>query len=317
MLQYWLWLLQYLLFFTIIFLGLLEPDVITKILKYCIIFFIFCSFSIFIPKNGYSFPREKKKGPVYIFGDKVNIRTRPSLNGKVSFTLKIGDKVQIISKTKVMTRIGNTQDFWYKIKSSNKTGFIWGSLLADKYCMFKDNRILLVRNQTSGGYSKTATMEFGTQTEYPQSYDSTMEMRLIKNNKIITSFKTKNWLCEYTISSIHYKKFNQLEKGLFLLIFNSYSQCATSGKENKFFYINNKIKEVFSYKSHGEGGDETIETISYKKLKSSKKTALVVYYIAREYGSPNPTIHARRRIFYLWDTKKKRFNKYKTIHLKK
>ncbi len=95
-----------------------------------IVFFLLIdpfSFSSALPDENN--PGLKPGSTVFIFGDRVNIRSRPSTGGKKAGLLTIGKKIRIIKKTAQPLKVKGLEDFWYKIKAGALEGYIWGGLL--------------------------------------------------------------------------------------------------------------------------------------------------------------------------------------------
>jgi hypothetical protein len=88
---------------------------------------------------------EKKKGKAKIFSENVNVRDKSNLSSKVIAKLQPGDLIEIIEKTKESSKISNQNDYWYKIKSQNKFGYIWGGFIADAQISLGSN-LFLIRN---------------------------------------------------------------------------------------------------------------------------------------------------------------------------
>jgi hypothetical protein len=88
---------------------------------------------------------EKKKGKARIFSENVNVREKSNPTSKVVTKLQPGDSIEILEKTKESFKINNQNDYWYKIKSKNKIGYIWGGLIADGQISL-DSNLLLIRN---------------------------------------------------------------------------------------------------------------------------------------------------------------------------
>lgn len=136
--------------------------------------------------------REQKNGVNYTFGDNVNVRNKPGLDEKVIFQLDIGQKIDILIKTNVHTTINNRKEFWYRIEANNKTGYIWGGLIADAFVevdLDYDNKkeLILVKdltiedvsiqnnNENSIGYSIKIVRDNKLLDEYEKELRTIME----------------------------------------------------------------------------------------------------------------------------------------------
>ena len=71
---------------------------------------------------------------VRLAGDRVNIRSTPSLSGAVVATLPIGTPLRISAKSDASTVIDRLKAPWYGVSfrhgGKEKTGFVWGGLLS-------------------------------------------------------------------------------------------------------------------------------------------------------------------------------------------
>ena len=117
----------------------------------------------------------------YIFGDVVNLRSEPSISAESIARLKIGTKIEIISKTEVIYTQNKLSYNWFKIKADidgkEVSGYIWGGLIAreaivDDFDGDQSDEILLLGITSGSDYST-----------------KTAELRLVKNGKIRSSVK--------------------------------------------------------------------------------------------------------------------------------
>ncbi len=69
---------------------------------------------------------EVVKTAIMIEGDKVNFREKPDLKSSLINQLNTSDKVMMLEKGK-QQKIGNLNDFWYKIEYKGKTGWVYGA----------------------------------------------------------------------------------------------------------------------------------------------------------------------------------------------
>jgi uncharacterized membrane protein/SH3-like domain-containing protein len=67
-----------------------------------------------------------------ITGDGVRVRSAPKLKASIVETLDEGKVVQAFARSKRQDKLGNLQDYWYKVNLENdKTGWIFGGLLME------------------------------------------------------------------------------------------------------------------------------------------------------------------------------------------
>lgn len=84
----------------------------------------------------FGFNKYEEGDAVLLYGDKVNVRDKASITGKVVAQLPIGSEVRIISRVKenLLTQNGYKEE-WYKVEytgNDGKTGegYIWGGLIS-------------------------------------------------------------------------------------------------------------------------------------------------------------------------------------------
>ena len=62
-----------------------------------------------------------------ILGDKVNVRSEPSIKGKVLFQLKMNEVVEVKKQSENYETVGEQTDYWYQIEKDGKRGWVFGS----------------------------------------------------------------------------------------------------------------------------------------------------------------------------------------------
>ncbi|MCB1189663.1 MAG: DUF3160 domain-containing protein [Leptospiraceae bacterium] len=74
-----------------------------------------------------------------ITGNNVNVRKDANLKGKVLVQLNIDDEVIFISKSDSKEKIGDKEHYWFKVKTNDITGWIYGAYLKPKENSEKSN----------------------------------------------------------------------------------------------------------------------------------------------------------------------------------
>ncbi len=69
---------------------------------------------------------DKASEMLEIWGNKVNVRTKPSLKGDIVMQLNDGQVAKIIKQTEDFETIGYDTDFWYQIEINGKRGWVFG-----------------------------------------------------------------------------------------------------------------------------------------------------------------------------------------------
>ena len=126
----------------------------------------------------YGFNKYEEGEIVLLYGDKVNVRDKASVNGKVVAQLPIASEVNIISvdEGNYLTQNGYREE-WYKVEytgSDGKTGegYIWGGLIS-KTAYIGDIM----------GNGKKITVLVGVTSI--KEYNLYINVRLVQNGKII------------------------------------------------------------------------------------------------------------------------------------
>ncbi len=69
-------------------------------------------------------------GKIKITAKVLNVRNIPSTGGVIVLSLKRGDVVETIDKSKSKVEIDGLTDFWYKVKAQKKTGWVFGAYVS-------------------------------------------------------------------------------------------------------------------------------------------------------------------------------------------
>ncbi|RKX95361.1 MAG: hypothetical protein DRP84_04450 [Spirochaetes bacterium] len=83
-----------------------------------------------------------------VTGNHVRVRTGPTLNSKIITKVNRGTEVYILERDDKLTKIGKYTNYWYKIKlkSTGKTGWIYGAFLKPQSHEKKEKIIIPKRN---------------------------------------------------------------------------------------------------------------------------------------------------------------------------
>lgn len=71
-------------------------------------------------------PDEDDENSLFVIGNKVNLRSNPSLNANVEFQLNDGDYCKILKKSSSTQEIDGFVDYWYKISINGDEAWIFG-----------------------------------------------------------------------------------------------------------------------------------------------------------------------------------------------
>lgn len=134
------------------------------------LFVLFCSLTSIFSESGTEdyIATKDPKGTYQIFGEKVNLREATNTKSKIVSVLNPGDRIQILEVTKEKLEQNQMTDFWYKIKAKDKSGYLWGGLIADY--SFVDSKFTILCKIL--GPKKTG-----------------LELRVVQNEKVISNLK--------------------------------------------------------------------------------------------------------------------------------
>ena len=122
----------------------------------------------------YSYGEFTKGSTVYLFGDRVNIRQQPGVQGKPTHMLPVGHPVTILEKSETTYTSSGYLQNWYKIsynwQGSDHSGFIWGGLLS------------LTQNDLPGNRKLVTGI-----TGFNANKQFTGEARLVQKGKVIST----------------------------------------------------------------------------------------------------------------------------------
>jgi hypothetical protein len=102
----------------------------TKIIFLLFLAPVFCVYAEYV--RSYDF----EPGKYRMLDYPVNIRSQPNLNGSVIGKLGLNDEIEVIENMGNEQQIESVWQYWYKIKSNNIEGFIWGGYIAVKYFIY-------------------------------------------------------------------------------------------------------------------------------------------------------------------------------------
>lgn len=210
--------------------------------------------------------RELPPGTHYLFGDNVRMRDQPSVKGKVLETLKIASPLVILRNTKIRYTVGQTEDYWYKVKYGEKEGYIWGGLIADQF----------YENDFDGDGSKEMLLILNL-TEDPNISSGgpdEFRIRIVQNQE-----QKAEWL--YNISSgitdvsVTVEKWPDFNIQVIQLSYEFNGE--EGGTEVTFFRLETTgLTELFSVSDHGEGGYSCLEEMIFPNDQGGEKGKIIL-----------------------------------------
>jgi len=107
-------------------------------------------------------PSFKTGDVVFLFGDKVRLKEKPTKESKEVDLLKIGSKVTILEKTSKKYPYNGKKWHWYKVKTKNKVGYVVGGLLSlDTKIIGNSMYLISIKKGTDGFKIVTRLLEKG------------------------------------------------------------------------------------------------------------------------------------------------------------
>ncbi len=86
----------------------------------------------------YLFPEEADYN--YTLGHNVSLRKGPSIHSSLVDTLPIGTRLKIYEQSEIIEVKQGISSHWYRVKTDDKTGWIWGGLIAKQAFRSKKDR---------------------------------------------------------------------------------------------------------------------------------------------------------------------------------
>jgi len=268
------------------------------------IFFVIIILFFYQIQFSFAKQRELNKGTAVVFGADVLLRDVPSTQGSILDVIPIASKIEIIDKASLLTKIGNTSDYWYKVKYNETEGFIWGPLIADYYYETDLDKDKLVETFMILNLSK------GINDEGYSAGNSRIEFRVARNGQLINEHKR---LTNYNFScdTIVFENLDLVEAKLNVLRLKYGFAGETSGSAEQFFRLNNdNLDSLFTvlYKE-SEGGYVSYGKIVFANEKDGIKNGIVINYkfcnditdCDDEHGKPCKWEYAKDLL--LWDGK--------------
>ncbi len=147
---------------------------IKAVVTVCIGVMLFMNAALFAESADYEF--------CIIKGDKVNLRSEPVVTSKVVKQFRPGELVFYLDKTDKRLKVGEDEDFWYKVKTQeNKYGWVFGKYIyyidGSKYPERFFREILIyeiVKNDKLSAHSTNYNITFKEEKEHKYiifSYD--------------------------------------------------------------------------------------------------------------------------------------------------
>lgn len=110
--------------------------------------------------------------PEFIIEDDTNMRSCPSTNCDIVGTLKLGEEIKILERSENSEVMSGINSNWYKVKSNNKIGWIFGTKIARH--VFKSN--------ADDGVLFLAALK-----KVDNDDQSTYQIKAVKDNNLIAS----------------------------------------------------------------------------------------------------------------------------------
>jgi len=216
---------------------------------------------------------QPKKDSLVIIGNKIWIRETPQ-TGKVLFTLDNGITCTVLEKGTKDTIKGNV-DFWYKIKTNNQIGWVFGSQTSYRKKTITDNFEPFLQQFLR-------TTFFGKNTDSLMHYKSPLITNYIHSKIGFTRFHNPGITCvpqEYNVQNYHNKAYPKIELPFYKFqnIINGF--CEESSSNDGIYY--NTITSLPEYPIYSESNQEYKMT-AIKMSNNSKKNTITEVKILYE-----------------------------------
>jgi hypothetical protein len=258
--------------------------------------------------------RTVEKGIHAIYGANVNVRNSQSLDSKVIKVLPIASKVEVIQKVSLPCKVNNVYDCWYKVKTGNDTGYVWGALIADHFLEDDFDQdgtketFLVFCNAYYDGYG---SFEYHELIYKQWKY----EFKVARDTTLITQYKLTNGFENlYKCKSVKLKTFDQFTPPFTAIcVTDSFIGGFWGIDEFYFRFHENNLDSLFRIVvDAGEGGIVQNEKMILPGDSSSVPNNLIIARAGAMLAVPEgeEVVWTHSREYYLWDGNK--FNFLKT-----
>lgn len=139
----------------------------------------------FAKQYTYTYGKYRIGQTVYLWGDNVNIRSAPSVSGKVVDRLRIGSALTIKQVLKQTHTIRGYREFWYRVSyvagtggKDLREGCVWGGMLAKAAVSFMDRESVHRQYLLVGAFGRGA-------------FKKITEARLVRSKRMVARMRFK------------------------------------------------------------------------------------------------------------------------------
>jgi|GEM_PF-408657 len=242
---------------------------------------------------------DKKKGDHYVFGDRVDMRSKPDASSDMIAKIAGGEKIKVVSQIDRDLTVEDETDRWYEVKHEGKTGYVWGGDIADSaytVSMTGKDILILIRNRTNGAN---------------QCYTPKFNVKMISEVNVLSEYSGRPFTnATVRMASVKFASMAGFTAPLKLLTmkydFTGYKdKYAESGTGVVFFYINDgKLNKVLDMVTDAKGGSVNISTDLIYPDKNTRTDTITLRVKA---GMGFLPTHILSESNYRWDWDKKTF----------
>ena len=234
----------------------------------------------------------------YLLADRVYLRNCDGTSCKKRGVLAIGTKLTVLEKSEKTLVINGIQSNWYKVRTQDNEGWIWGGFIAQKSFGSQANADI----KFVFGRESTAQDSTGFLTEYYQ-------LRAFKNgvelDKIVFAAPT---LQPFEVKSIGNRGVYNLEDIITLHI-PCMGGCGCTTGDMYVFYNNNKFNHVATLTGFADAEYSENETFIFPSDMEGKKGLIIKKSnrIDEQYLLDGDESKVRRKVlttFYKWSAGK-------------
>lgn len=223
---------------------------------------------------------------VYLLGNDVKLRSKPSTDAEVIKLLKIGAEAVIIEKTRETLVIAGQEKPWYKINQGGQPGYVWGGLIS----------LTMLKDKTNGD----AFFLFGLNRK---------ENKLFLETRYVVSGEQKAQLSfpligyEFSLEALGTKGCNNIDN--ILMIDYIAEACGVEGGESYVFLNKEKLYHIKDMTSYADAEYGESNALIFPNDPEGRKGLIIHHYSGAE-DEGDDYIEKTSTRFYKWDDGKLR-----------
>jgi hypothetical protein len=181
----------------------------------------------------------------FVFGDNVNLRTKPATTSKEITRLRIGFEVKVIAKTDVIFESSGYKTPWYEVSYKGQKGFIPGKFIAHK---------AIIDNECAFYFSKKISEKYGDQ----------LAIRAVNGNDY-SNYKENFMQLRGSVISAKLEGNHNLKNILHILKIQHHGESCGAENGNSYFFLkeNYELVHIADLSVSGDIGFFDSETFTF------------------------------------------------------